>query len=104
MLPAQPNKYLEASIQNATPTQLLIMSYDGAIRFCKQAIESLKSQDHLKSHQFLSKTQDIINEFIITLDRNAPIAEDLLRLYEYFQTKLIEANVKKSAEPAEEGA
>jgi flagellar protein FliS len=102
MIPTQPNKYLEASIQNATSAQLLIMTYDGAIRFCKQAIESLKDQDHDHAHQFISKTQDIINEFMITLDRNAPVAQDLLRLYEYFQSKLIEANVKKSPEPAVE--
>ncbi|MBP1992651.1 flagellar export chaperone FliS [Paenibacillus eucommiae] len=102
MLPTQPNKYLEASIQTATPAQLLIMTYDGAIRFCKQAIESIKNNEFDKSHYYLSKTQDIVKEFIITMDRSVPLSEDLLRLYDYFLTKLIEANVKKATAPVEE--
>ncbi|RCW44809.1 flagellar export chaperone FliS [Paenibacillus prosopidis] len=98
----QRNKYLETTVRTAAPAQLLIMLYDGAIRFCRQGIEAIKEQNYAEANTSLLKTQDIINEFIITLDRSTSIADNLLRLYDYFNKRLIEANIKKSTEPAEE--
>ncbi|TDF93486.1 flagellar export chaperone FliS [Paenibacillus piri] len=99
---AQRNKYLETTIQTATPAQLLIMLCDGAIRFCKSAIEAIKNNNHQEANTQFVKVQNIISEFIITIDRSAPVADSLLRLYEYFNYRLIEANIKKAVEPAEE--
>ncbi|UJF33193.1 flagellar protein FliS [Paenibacillus hexagrammi] len=42
----QQNKYLENTIRTATPSQLLIMLYDGAIRSCKQAIDAIQKKSH----------------------------------------------------------
>jgi len=98
----QRNKYLQNTVQTATPGQLLIMLYDGAIRFCRQGIEAIKEQRYEDANISLLKVQDIISEFIITIDRSNPISENLLKLYEYFNTRLIEANMKKDIEPAEE--
>lgn len=98
----QRNKYLQNTVQTATPGQLLIMLYDGAIRFCRQGIEAIKEQRYSDANTSLLKVQDIISEFIITIDRSNPISENLLKLYEYFNTRLIEANMKKDIEPAEE--
>ncbi|WP_054025393.1 flagellar export chaperone FliS [Bacillus sp. FJAT-28004] len=98
----QRNKYLQNTIQTATPGQLLIMLYDGAIRFCRQGIEAIKEQRYADANTSLLKVQDIVSEFIITIDRSNPISENLLKLYEYFNTRLIEANMKKDVEPAEE--
>jgi flagellar secretion chaperone FliS len=102
MLPSQQNKYLETSIQSATPAQLLIMLYDGAIRFCRMGIDSTKKGNIEDAHKYYCKTQDIVQEFIITLDRKADVAEGLLQLYEYFNFRLVEANTKKDIAPAEE--
>ncbi|CAH1215748.1 Flagellar secretion chaperone FliS [Paenibacillus allorhizoplanae] len=102
MIQAQRNKYLENTVQTASPAQLLIMLCDGAIRFCRAGIEALKNTNYQDANTNLVKVQDIISEFSITIDRNAPIAVELLRLYEYFNYRLIEANMKKSVEPAEE--
>ncbi|RAV03100.1 flagellar export chaperone FliS [Paenibacillus sp. YN15] len=99
---AQRNKYLETSVQTATPAQLLIMLCDGAVRFCRAGIEGIRNQDYEEANKNLVKVQNIISEFAITLDRSSPIAENLLRLYEYYNYRLIEANTKKSTEPAEE--
>lgn len=98
----QKNKYLETAVQTATPAQLLIMLYDGAIRFSKLAIEAIKKNDHQEANTNLKKAQDIISELIITLDRSQPIAENMYALYEYFNYLLIQANIKKSAEPVAE--
>lgn len=102
MLAQQQNKYLETKIQTASPEQLLIMLYDGAIRFCRLAIEGIKEKDNVKAHQNLIKVQDIITEFSITLDQSSPLAESLQSLYEYFKFRLTEANMKKDAAPVEE--
>ncbi|OBZ09935.1 MULTISPECIES: flagellar export chaperone FliS [Bacillales] len=98
----QRNKYIQNTIQTATPGQLLIMLYDGAIRFCRQGIEAIKEQRYSDANTSLIKVQDIISEFTITIDRSNPISENLLKLYDYFNMRLIEANVKKNTEPAEE--
>ncbi|MFK7694747.1 flagellar export chaperone FliS [Paenibacillus sp. HJGM_3] len=102
MLQAQPNKYLENSVQTASPAQLLIMLCDGAIRFGKKSIEDIKNQDFISANTNIGKVQDIISEFVITLDKESPIAEQLLQLYEYFSYLLIQANVKKDPQPIQE--
>ncbi|MBD2868418.1 flagellar export chaperone FliS [Paenibacillus arenilitoris] len=98
----QRNKYLQTTVQTATPQQLLIMLYDGAIRFCRQGIEAIRGGNYAAANTSFLRTQDIINEFIITIDRTSPISESLIYLYEYFNTRLVEANMKKNVEPAEE--
>lgn len=98
----QRNKYLETTIQTASPAQLLIMLYDGAIRFCRQGIEGIKSHQYADANTNLLKAQNIVSEFIITLDRTSPMSEQLLNLYEYFNSRLVEANLKKSVEPVQE--
>ncbi|TVY09387.1 flagellar export chaperone FliS [Paenibacillus cremeus] len=99
---ANQNKYLETSIQTATPAQLLIMLYDGAIRFCRSAIEAVNQKKYEEAHNFFVRTQDIVMEFAITLDKKAPMAEQLLSLYDYFIFRLTEANTQKVVEPAQE--
>lgn len=102
MIQAQRNKYLETSVQTAGPAQLLIMLVDGAIRFCRSGIEGIRQGNYQEANTQLVKVQNIISEFAITIDRSSPIAPSLLQLYEYFNHRLIEANIKKSTEPAEE--
>jgi flagellar secretion chaperone FliS len=98
MIQSQPNKYLESVIQTASPTQLLIMLCDGAIRNCKLAMESIKVKNHEQTNRNLGKVQEIISEFVITLDKESPIADGLIRMYEYLSYQLIQANVKKDPE------
>lgn len=102
MIQSQRNKYFESTVQTATPAQLLIMLCDGAIRFSRLSIEAIKQKNHQDANQHLVRVQDIISEFIITLDHTSPLSQNLLRLYEYFRTRLIEANTKKDEGPVEE--
>lgn len=98
----QQNQYLLNSIQTATPAQLLVMLYDGAIRFCKLGIEGIKQANIEQANENLGKAQAIINEFIITLDDSSDISPGLAQLYEYMNHQLVQANVKKDVKPAEE--
>lgn len=102
MMPMQNNRYLETSIQTASPAQLLLMLYDGAIRFCKAGIEALHQKRYQDANTNLMKVQNIVKEFMVTLDQKAPIAKTLMPLYEYFNYQLIEANLQKDPTKAEE--
>jgi len=98
----QRNKYLETTVQTASPAQLLIMLYDGAIRACRAAIAAIEAGQIAETNTQLQKVQAIIDEFVITLDQSSPLAPGLLQLYDYFKTRLTEANVTKTAAPVEE--
>jgi len=102
MNPFLQNKYLETSVQTASPIQLLILLHDGAIRFSKNAIESIQAKKYDEANINLFKVQNIIKEWMITLDKQSPIAETLMPLYEYFIARLIEANVSKDVAPIQE--
>lgn len=93
---------METTVQTATPAQLLIMLIDGATRFCKMGISAIEQNNYIDANLNLGKVQDIVSELIITLDRESAVADGLLRLYEYFNFRLIEANIQKKVEPAQE--
>jgi flagellar secretion chaperone FliS len=102
MLQNQQNKYLATTIQTATPGQLLIMLCDGAIRFSRLAIEALQKHQLEEAHRNLLKVQDIVKEFMSTLNPEYSISKNLMSLYEYFLHQLTQANLKKAVEPVEE--
>jgi flagellar protein FliS len=97
-------QYKNTQIQTATPGQLILMLYQGAIKFCKIAKFAIEEKDLIKANKFLIKTQDIVTELSLSLDREAggEIAKNLSSLYEYMNRKLLEANLKKEIEPIEE--
>lgn len=102
MLQANPNKYMETAIQTASPAQLLIMLYDGAIRSCRQSIKYLEEKDYANVNTSLLKAQSIVSELRVTLDNKYPISQELHRIYEYFGFRLIQANIKKDPKQVEE--
>ncbi|WP_145139518.1 flagellar export chaperone FliS [Paenibacillus sp. Y412MC10] len=102
MITSPYEKYRQSSVQTSTPGQLLLMLYDGAIRFVRAGIDSLQKKDLQKANLNLGKSQSIVNELLSTLDRNYAVSEGLASLYEYINHLLIESNVKKTVAPAEE--
>ncbi|MCM3000709.1 flagellar export chaperone FliS [Paenibacillus cellulositrophicus] len=102
MITSPYEKYRQSSVQTSTPGQLLLMLYDGAIRFVRAGIDSMQKKDLQKANMNLGKSQSIVNELLSTLDRNYAVSEGLAALYEYINHLLIESNVKKTTAPAEE--
>lgn len=98
---AYTNQYLESQVNSASPEQLLLMFYDGAIRFNTMAIQSIANQDIEKRNYYINKTTAIISELAATLDHNvgAIIADDLDALYTYMLKELMSANVNNDSEP-----
>ena len=97
-------QYQQSSIETASREQILILLYDGAIQFLNKAKISMQQKDIEATHNNLIGAQNIIQEFIDSLDREvAPqLAENLTSLYEYFIRRLVHANMKQSIEPIDE--
>lgn len=92
------NAYQRNAIMTASPAELTLMLYDGAIKFCNVAIMGIERQDMEKAHTNLKKAQAIISELRITLDHKYPVWEDFDRVYDYIYRQLVAANMSKSIE------
>ena len=96
------NAYAKNKILTASPAELTLMLYEGAIKFCNIAITAVESNDVEKSHIYIRKVERIIDYLRQTLDMKYPAAQDFERIYTYLSQRLIEANVKKDKEILEE--
>ena len=97
-LPNAYAKYNNSKILTASPAELTLMLYDGAIKFCNIAIMGIEQNDINKAHTNIRKVERIIEEFRSTLDRRFAVAEDFDRVYVYLLRRLLEANLKKDKE------
>ena len=89
-------------ILTASPAEVTLMLYEGAIKFCNIAIIAIENGEVEKAHVNIKKTQRIIEEFRNTLDRQYKVAEDFDRIYVYVLQRLLQANIKKDKAILEE--
>lgn len=94
--------YANNKIMTASPAELTLMLYEGAIKFCNIAVVAIEKKDIQKAHDNIMKTQLIIEEFQATLDHRYEVAKDFDNVYSYIMSRLRDANVKKDAEILEE--
>lgn len=94
--------YANNKIQYASPAELTLMLYEGAIKFCNIAIVACENKDIKKAHENIIKVERIIGEFQQTLNMKYPVAQDFDRVYSYLMERLIKANMKKDPEILEE--
>lgn len=87
--------YNNSKVLTASPAELTLMLYDGAIKFCNIGILSIEKKDIEKIHINIIKTQKIITEFRSTLDFSYEVSKDFEAVYIYLLDRLVEANVKK---------
>lgn len=102
---ALPNAYAQynnSKVLTASPGELTLMLYEGAIKFCNIAIVAVEQKDIEKAHIHITKVERIIDYLRQTLDMQYPVAQDFERIYSYLSNRLVEANVKKDAEILEE--
>ena len=82
-------QYRQNQIATASPHQLLLMLFDGALRFVHQAAEALEKKDYNTANLVLCRAQKIIGELMASLDFNqGKIAVDLFKIYEYLYHRL----------------
>ena len=96
------NNYQRNAIMTASPAELTLMLYDGAIKFCNIALIGLEHKDYEKVNTNLKKAQAIIGELRATLDHKYPVWEDFERVYAYIYDCMVDANIQKDPALVEE--
>ena len=90
--------YNNSKIQTASPAELTLLLYEGAIKFANIALTAMENKDIQKAHTNVMKTERIIIEFQSTLDHKYPVAKDFDAVYDYLIKRLRDANIKKDPE------
>ena len=96
--------YQETTVTTQSKGQLVVMLYEGAIKFLKKAIEQLEQKDYAAKGNYINKARDIINELNTVLDMEAApeFSMNLRKLYLFMGRHLSEANVKKDPQKIKE--
>ena len=102
------NAYRANAVGSASPESLVVMLYDGAIRFLGAALRAFEHDDpldfNLTVHTNITKTQEIIRELnhALDLENGGELGQSLTSLYYYFDQRIQEANIKKDRAIIEE--
>lgn len=99
---AQYAQYANNKVMMASPAELTLMLYEGAIKFCNIAIMGVEQNNIQKIHTNIVKTENIIHYLRDTLDMKYPVAKDFENIYVYLLERLVEANIKKDKAILEE--
>lgn len=96
--------YQDAAVATQSKGRLIVLLYDGAIKFMKLAIQELEAGDYEAKGKYIGRAQDIINELNAVLDTDAggDIAVNLRKIYSFMNSRLSEANTKCDAQMVRE--
>lgn len=94
--------YQGAAIKTASPAELTLMLYNGAIKFCNLALMGIEEEDIMKAHNNLMKAQKIIRELQATLNFKYEVSKDFDLIYTRILNNLLAANIKKDVDKLNE--
>lgn len=94
-------QYNNNKVLTASPAELTLLLYEGAIKFCNIAIMGLEENNIQKTHDNIKKAQAIIEELQSTLNHSYKVAEDFDNVYHYIYSLLTDANIHKDKETLE---
>mgnify|MGYP000902051334 FL=1 len=94
--------YQNNKIKTASPAELTLMLYDGAIKFCNIAKEAIDENDINKANNNIIKAEKIISYLRSTLDFKYSVAQDFNNVYSYLYDRLIQANLRKDKDILDE--
>ena len=94
--------YKDSKILTASPAELTLMLYEGAIKFCNLAALAIEKRQLDKANINIIKAERIITELRTTLNFDYPVAKDFELVYDYIYRRLVESNLKKDTEILEE--
>ena len=91
-------QYQRVQTQTASPGELVVMMYNGAIRFLNLAKKRIDAKDVSGANESLLRAQDIVLELMVSVDvTTGQVARNLFDLYEFMHRHLVQANVRKDA-------
>jgi flagellar secretion chaperone FliS len=96
--------YYQTQIQSQSPLELVVLLYDGAIRFLQVAADATRRNDLVAKREGMSRSMAILAELqnTLNLQEGGEVAHSLDRLYTYITGRLLDANVKKDPAPIDE--
>jgi len=96
--------YQQTAIGTQSKGRLIVMLYDGAIKFMKLAIQELEAGNYEAKGQYINRAQDIINELnaVLDMDVGGEVAQNLRKLYLFMTRRLSEANSKRDPQKIRE--
>ena len=95
-------QYNQSKILTASPAELTLMLYEGAVKFGNMATMAMEKKDIQKASDNIKKVRRIIEELNNTLDMKYPVSKDFERVYQYILLRLVDANVSKDPKIMEE--
>lgn len=102
---AYSDNQLELVVNSATPVELIVLLYDGAIDSSRRAIHAIAAGDVPAKAAHISRATNIVAGLAGALDLSqGEIAQNLFALYDYMQRQLLQANLRNSTEKLEEVA
>lgn len=94
------DQYRKSAVNSASPLQLIVMLYDGALRFMEGAKHAMSQDDLYRQNELCQKAQNILAELMSCLDlKTGEVAQNLLSLYTYTYDQLVQANINDDPEP-----
>ena len=96
--------YKEISISTSSPTNLVVLLYQGALRFLREAADDIRRQDYVHKRQSIDRAIAIVHYLQSTLDteKGQEIARELNRLYDYIATRIYDGSARLDTKPLEE--
>jgi flagellar secretion chaperone FliS len=97
------NEYRHNEVTTSSQEKLIIMMYEGALKFTTLALEGIDTKDLAKKGIYINKTHDIINELSCALDmeKGGEVAQKLESLYQFILHQLTLANIKSDPKALE---
>ncbi len=95
-------RYKQQSVMTMTQGEMLIKLWDEILKQLNSGVIFIDKRDFSQSNKALQKAQRIINHLRATLNFNYEMSNDLDALYEFFNSKIVEANIHKNSNPIEE--
>ena len=98
------NTYREVAVQTSSPTKLVVILYEGAIRFLRESVTAIASKDLDRKRHSIDRAVAIVQHLQSTLDmdRGLEVAANLGRLYSYITSRILEGSAKLETAPLEE--
>ena len=98
------NAYQEVAVQTSSPSKLVVMLYEGAIRFLNQSITAIEAKDLNLKRQSIDRAVAVIQHLQSTLDmtQGKEVAAELDRLYTYITSRILDGSGKLEVAPLQE--
>ena len=96
------NTYKENSVKTASPEELTLMLYNGALKFINKGKMGIEAKNIQDANEGINRAQDIIHELNNSLNMDYEMSENMRSLYTYILEKLVEGNLQKKVEPLDE--